>query len=506
MKRTISFLLVVFMLLTVLCACQPANDNSKTTSDPDDVSADANTSETTSETEYVSGVPSDLVYDGEEFIILSGYAFDPSAQPMVYFGGSDDQEFEKNVVNDASVERINRVEERFGIDIKEMIMLDSNPEGGTNSNFYNAIMDGQNSGKTDYHMAEGTLYNMGLLSTAGCWTDLKSLKYLNNLEGEWWSKTFINDTALKDTVDYAVGDISFAHINCIYLIYFNKTVQVNNGVPNLYELVDNNKWTYDKMFELSKDIKKDLDDDPAWTAYDQYGIVGQASIMWAIAYACGEPTVKKDENGLPVVNLNTDSSITKLKSALDYLVIDGNYLKANKTVTIQEGFDTFIQNRTLFMPDHTGNIAKVIGQMTGDFGFLPHPKYDENQEDYYALISPWGGLAVGVPYFYDDETLDYISAVMEEMAVQGKNHLTDAYKEKMIKLQKTKDDQSQDMLDIVFKNSGCELGMIHKFGNYQSMVQLMLFEGDLAIESRIQGSIDKANNDIITFIEAIEAQ
>ena len=504
MKKALSFILVAVMLLAILCSCQPSNDTSKDVS-KNDVSVEDNTSGTTSETEYVSGVPSDLKFEGEEFIILSGYAFDIEASTMMYFGGSDEYEFESNVVNDASVERINRVEERFGIDIKEVIDRDSNPEGGSTSSFYNKIMDAHNGGTNQYHMAEGTLYNMGLLSTAGCWTDLKSLKYLNNLEGDWWSQTFINDTALKDSVYFAVGDISFAHINCIYLLYFNKTVQANNGVPNLYDLVDNNQWTYDKMFEITKNLKKDLDGDPAWTALDQYGLVGQSSIMWAIAYACGEPTVKKDANGLPVVNLNTDSSITKIKAALDYLVQDGNYLKANKTVTIQEGFDTFIENRTLFMPDHTGNIAKVIGQMTGDFGFLPHPKYDENQDDYYALISPWGGLGVAVPHALDAEYEDYVSAVMEEMAVQGKNLLTPAYIEKLCKLQKTTDERSKDMLDIIFTNSGCELGMIHKIGGFPALLHKLLSDGNTNLKSEVDSVMEKANSDIQKIVDAIES-
>ena len=504
MKKTLSLILVAVMLLALLCACQPANDNSKTTSS-NDVSTEDNTSGTTSDTEYVSGVPSDLKFEGEDFVILSGYAFDISSATMMYFGGSDQYEFESNVVNDASIERINRVEERFGIDIKEDVHRDSNPGGGAGSSFYDKIMDAHNGGTSEYHMAEGSLYNMGFLATAGCWTDLKTLNYLDELKGEWWSQPFINDTALKDSVYFAVGDISFAHINCIYLLYFNKTVQANNGVPDLYELVDTNKWTYDKMFEITKDLKKDLDGDPAWTALDQYGLVGQASIMWAIAYACGEPTVKKDGEGLPSVNLNTEASITKLQSALEYLVQDGNYLTVNeKTVQIQEGFDTFIENRTLFMPDHTGNIAKVIGQMTGDFGFLPHPKYDENQDDYYALISPWGGLAVAVPYTVDTEDEDFVSAVMEEMAVQGKNILTPAYIEKLCKLQKTTDERSKDMLDIIFTNSGCELGMIHAIGGFPALLHKLLSDKSTDIKSAVDAAMDKANSDIQKIVDAIE--
>jgi len=504
MKKVLSFGLVFVMVLALLCSCQPADEGSKDVS-VNDVSVEENTSGTTSETEYVSGLPEDLKFNGDEFIIFSGYAFDITPATMMYFGGSDEYEFESNVVNDASIERINRVEERLDVDIKEEVHRDSYPGGGAGSSFYNHVVDANNSGTASFHMAEGSLYNMAFLTTAGCLTDLTNLEHLNGLQGEWWSQTFINDTSIKDSIYYAVGDISFAHINCIYLLYFNKTVQANNGVPDLYELVDTNKWTYDKMFEITKDLKKDLDGDPAWTARDQYGLVGQASIMWAIAYACGEPTVKKDADGLPVVNLNSETSITKIQKALEYLTQEGNYLTVNeKTVQIQEGFDTFIENRTLFMPDHTGNIAKVIGQMTGDFGFLPHPKYDENQEDYYALISPWGGLGVGVPYIIDTAEEGFVSAVMEEMAVQGKNLLTPAYIEKLCKLQKTTDERSKDMLDIIFTNSGCELGMIHAIGGFPALLHTLLSTNDTNVQSKVDAAMEKANSDIQDIITAIE--
>lgn len=507
MKRIISVFLVALLTLALLCACnnttQPdiSKDNNVSTGD-----VSTENSGSSSSSGYVSGLPSDLDFGGDEFIIYSGYSFDITASTMVYFGGDDSQEFESNVVNDASVERINVVEEMLNVDIIEDLQKDSNAGGGPNSSYYNAVLNAHNSGTSSFHMTQGSLYNMGYLTQAGCLTDLMTLKYLDNLKGEWWSQKFKDDVSIKDSVYYAVGDISFGHINCIYLLYYNKNVQANNDVPDLYEMVDNNTWTYDAMFQITKDLKKDLDDDATYTYADQYGLVGQTSIMWAISYATDATITKKDADGLPSLNINSQTSIPKIQKALEYLTQDGNYLMVDGNhATVDQGFATFYEDRTLFMPDHTGNIAHVIGQMTGDFGFLPHPKYDENQENYYSLVSPWGGLGIAVPYTLETTEEDFVSAVMEEMAVQGKNILTGAYIEKLCKLQKTVDERSKDMLDIIFTNSGCELGMIHKIGGFPSTLQTMLSSGDTAVSSKFEGLVATAEGDIEKLIAAIES-
>ena len=503
MKRILSVILVVVLTLALLCSCGGGTDTSKDTSTNVDVSTETSSNETSG---YVSGLPSDLKFNGDEFVILSGYTTQWTDATMVYFGGDPAEgEFESNVVNDASVLRNNIVEDMLDIDIVEQMVHDKFAGGGSTSTYYNMVLDANNAGKSDFHMTQGSLYNMGYLTTAGCLTDLVTLEHLNDLEGEWWNQTFIDDVSIKGSVYYAVGDISFGHINCIYLIYFNKKVQTNNDLPDFYSLVDNNQWTYDKMFEFSKTIKSDLDSDNKYTHADEIGLVGQHSIMWAITYALNAKITAKDDSGLPILNINSSDSITKLSSVLEDITPDGNYIIVDgSTTTIPQGFDMFIQDRNLFTADHTGSITSLTGQMTSDFGFLPHPKYDENQDQYYSLISPWGGLAVAVPFTIDYEDEAFVSAVMEEMAVQGKNHLTDAYTEKLCKLQKTTDDRSKDMLDIVFQSAGCDLGMIHKIGGYDTEVRNFLSNKNTNIASLIEAKESKANEDINKLISSIE--
>jgi len=500
MKKLLCVFLVLLTILLV--ACTPTETNSNATSNTDVSISD--TSSSTS-TEYVSGLPSDLKFDGDEFIILSGYTHGIDPSVLRYFGGDPAEEVESNVVNDAAILRNNIVEDKLGIDIIERLHADTN--GGGGGSLQELVTQSVNTGTVDYHMLTCSLYNCGNLTLSGSLENMKGMKYINNFEGEWWNQNFVNEVTIQDKVFYAVGDISFGHINCIYLIYYNKDLQKDSGLPDFYEYVYNDKWTYDQLFEFSKNVGSDLDGSGSFDGNDRIPFGGQTAAMWAIYYATGERITTRDDDGLPVLTFKTERNINALTDVVSFLMDDANYYLVDKAGhTNDEAIEMLSNNNMLFFFHHTGAIKDITSGLNCDFGFLPHPKYDENQEDYYALISPWGGLAVGVPFGYGDDDLDFISAVMEEMAVQGKNHLTSAYKEKMIKLQKTKDDQSQDMLDIVFKNSGCELGMIHKFGSYPSMVQLLLSGKDTAIESKIQANEEKARNDIDAFIAAIEAQ
>ena len=116
MKKLLCVFLVLLTILLV--ACTPTETNSNATSNTDVSISD--TSSSTS-TEYVSGLPSDLKFDGDEFIILSGYTHGIDPSVLRYFGGDPAEEVESNVVNDAAILRNNIVEDKLGIDIIERL-------------------------------------------------------------------------------------------------------------------------------------------------------------------------------------------------------------------------------------------------------------------------------------------------------------------------------------------------------------------------------------------------
>ena len=53
--------------------------------------------------------------------------------------------------------------------------------------------------------------------------------------------------------------------------------------------------------------------------------------------------------------------------------------------------------------------------MSDDFGLIPAPKYDENQEKYYTLIQGTSAMC-GVPASVQESDLEFVGLVSESLA------------------------------------------------------------------------------------------
>lgn len=96
----------------------------------------------------------------------------------------------------------------------------------------------------------------------------------------------------------------------------------------------------------------------------------------------------------------------------------------------------------------------ALRDMKDDFGFVPTPKYDREQSEYYArLIDGW----VCVP-LYCCEDPARTSIIMESLAVESRNHVIPALYEDAIQNKYLRDDESIRMLDMVLKNRVIDLG------------------------------------------------
>ena len=96
----------------------------------------------------------------------------------------------------------------------------------------------------------------------------------------------------------------------------------------------------------------------------------------------------------------------------------------------------------------------ALRDMKDDFGFVPTPKYDGEQSEYYArLIDGW----VCVP-LYCCEDPARTSIIMESLAVESRNHVIPALYEDAIQNKYLRDDESIRMLDMMQENRVIDLG------------------------------------------------
>lgn len=122
---------------------------------------------------------------------------------------------------------------------------------------------------------------------------------------------------------------------------------------------------------------------------------------------------------------------------LDFLINDN-------VVYLGAGANEFMSDHALFMVNSLVD-ASNLREMKGDFGIIPTPKYNEEQESY-QNVSP-NPHAMLVPTTVQD--IDFAGAAMEELAYQSHITLLPAYYENVLKGKATRDDESIEMLDLI---------------------------------------------------------
>ena len=117
----------------------------------------------------------------------------------------------------------------------------------------------------------------------------------------------------------------------------------------------------------------------------------------------------------------------------------------------------FRENRALFWIEL---IYGVLQQrdMDADFGLLPMPKYDEKQEQYASYIHTINSSAVAVPITNSDA--DLTGRILEDRAYQSGLIVRPAYYDVTLKGKVSRDNDSGDMLDIIYYNVKLDMAVL----------------------------------------------
>jgi len=129
-------------------------------------------------------------------------------------------------------------------------------------------------------------------------------------------------------------------------------------------------------------------------------------------------------------------------------------------------------------------------EMDSDFGILPTPKYDEHQQNYYSFVHPWAANACGV--LITAKNPERSAVILEEMAYQSMISVTPVYYELSIKTKFARDEESAEMLDLIFRNRVCDTGYLYNIGNFVTGLEDLIF--------------GRRQNTFASFIEANEAR
>jgi len=315
-----------------------------------------------------------------------------------------------------------------------------------------------------------------------------------DFDAPWWDKDFIETYRIGEHTYYMGGDAIQQDVDSFI---FNKDIALEYSMPNLYDLVLEGKWTWEQFFELSRRVSRDLNGDGIINAHDQVGWCGgDAARLAAIPFSCDIRITEKTENGLEL-NFWSEKVVDIFEKTLEFFS-DSNHVNQYWKSTSE-----FTDGRALFTATGVNSIA-ALRDSDVEFGILPWPKYDEEQEKYRCLA--WNTMLC-VPSTVSDP--EVVGASLEVYAYAS-GDVAEEYYEKLIKGKTTRDEESVAMLEIIFEDSIYDpvhayLGWDTRFSGLFFLFPDLITAGDSSIASRWKEVEKLATVSLEYFIETLNS-
>lgn len=486
MKKLISAFLLFIMVMSVLAACANTDSGDVLTSNadttaavaPSDTSASVDdvTDVTTTAPEYVAP---DADYSGKTFTFSSIKYDDPSWIAEIYVEAAK-PDINGDAINDSIYERVVATEQALGITIESNIYKDSN-------SIMNMVMAGDD--VADCIILEGLAFASTL--PKGLLRDLNEISTLD-LEASWWDQNASASLSLGGKLYGAVGDISPMGLLAANCVYVNRALLNTVGLDDPTEYVNSGKWTYDMMEQMGRAVANDVNGDGVMNEEDIFGLDSEP-IGYIAVGSCGVTYTSKDGNDMPILALDQERAIAAVEKLVplfrdkDITLYSQDYTGSGyKNIFRELIVQKFIENEILFVNNWLCVTLELRG-MDSDFGLLPPPKLDEQQEKYMVYNSPSWTTYAAVPKTVEDEELDFVGDVMNALGYYGNEYIYTALVDTTITYKSLRDEGNKQMMQLIYENRIFDLADIYDFGGIQAMMNKFISANSTNFASTYKG-------------------
>ncbi|MCL2814219.1 MAG: hypothetical protein FWD23_06440 [Oscillospiraceae bacterium] len=470
MKKLISFALLAALLAGILISC--GNGNTKDDANPGGGTTETDRGESAegeagkAKERLEPDLAGDIDFGGYEFTFLT-HLYDGSdwvgPLPLEIVAemteGKEVQNSEP--INDAVYTRNLKIKEKYNFNIK---LVGQSDERG-------AMNKAVKAGDPLYDAAIMFNNNVPGIVTSDLLINVANLPYVD-LDKPWWDPA-VNSMSIDNKNYLLAGDLLILDNEATNTLLFNKDLMGSLGLELPYGLVKEGKWTFDAMNDMIRGAASDLNGDGIMTAYeDRWGFATYNDTFHALLVSGGGALAVKNDNDIPYMDFASEKNLAVLEKVMDLLYNPDYVLNAQAPPKGGSGGDLskgdeihvkgFEGNRILFMWTRMRFVEFFRG-MEANFGIIPLPKYDEAQKDYRSVVNPYTGVLMGVPKSADD--LERISIILEALSAESRYTLQPAYYETVLTRKYMRDEESEEMLDIIFDSRVYDIGSVYSFGN-----------------------------------------
>lgn len=434
MKKNLTRLFLMLIIVSVLMASCGGNGNETTTTQGGASEGTTTTTEavTTTEDPYDENgylkdcIPDSINYGGKDFHI-----FIWRDQATWDFREGDEN---GDVINDSILRRQLNAEERLNIKIVTATQPGSWNDRNT---FIQTVENATNAGSKDFDLVAQYTPCASIGVMKNLYVDMMELENLS-LDKPWWPADITESSTVYGKLYFTTGDITPTLIRNVGTILCNMDLVKSLNLDDPYELVESGKWTMEALKKMTLGTANSLNADGS----PSYGFTFNNNVMFDdLFYAAGFRYVDTLEDG----SIKLSDCLTSEK-LIGWFDTCHSFLWDNTDVAVMSINSAFTAGNALM---HLGTIADVQNHLRAtdmDFAVLPVPKYDEAQESYHTLATYWCTL-YSIPSIAND--VGCSATVLEVLGSEGYRTLTPAIYEDAFQLRYLATEKNAVMFDLI---------------------------------------------------------
>lgn len=446
MKRNLTIFILLLALTAQLAACGGGTS-------PSDTNDDSSASESSAaETDYLERY-SDIDFEGAVYT----FATNSDEQYPNYIG----DELNGETVNDVQYERDVWVESTYNVSIEYINYF------GKDLN--QAVRTQVMAGDSTIDCLEAAMSNcLGTLSTEGLLYNLRDVDELD-LDASWWSQTMNDEFTINDKLYTTTGPVAFSYYYSPRLVAYNLRLADEYKLDDLYEVVESGKWTLDYMYDSMKSVTNDLDGDGAMGEDDMWGASVDEYSAAGFYISAGGTQTSIASDGSPVFHFDEDKNYTIIEKVASIIGNAEITQKAEKLASRSGSYNildkvyTFKNGHALYLGYGAQAIAFYLRDMQDDYGILPVPKYDENQENYITFGNAFVPAYIALPANNNRQSMNGI--LLNTLGYISQRDVQPLVSSVMLKGKAARDEGSIKMIDIIYEDIYLDLNSCYNFGN-----------------------------------------
>ncbi len=399
-------------------------------------------------------------YGGHEFNILTKEGNAYNTRYIVAEAESGE------VLGDAITKRNSALEQKYNIVIKQMKV----------DNLIERVRSSVMSGTIEFDAIFANSNSLATMAIEGLLYDLNTVERFDFTKS-YWDSNACEQLSMGGKLYFTNNATNIHALG--WAMFFNKYLIEEYQLTSPYEMIANNTWTIDNWAQMVKSVNKDLDGDGQMTVADRYGLMTGHSMGRMFAFASGIRSTTNDETGKPVVTLLDDKSkLEGIYTKLGAVLSDAEYVCCSECDHKEaHGFaHKWAYARNLFTQDYylfTANDAEDVqeyAQMEHEFGIVPFPKYDENQE-LYKTQYPANNNLFALPALIVDEERTF--NIIEDMNYFSSFIVYPVWFDVILTRRYARDDESESTLRTLNENRVYDIGQAFDFGGIRTAIMDM---------------------------------